>query len=105
MCPFCKTMRTSSKLAVVAVSSALALIGCDGVVSGGSKYGGPPPNYNPPAMTDGSDGTTAPSSTASSPRLNPTSSSDRVIAPATKYGGPPSTVAVPTAPAPTPTKP
>lgn len=102
VCPFCKTARTTSKLAVVAFSSVALLAGCD-VVTGGAKYGGPPPNFNPQppsAMTDASpvepasaDASPAPSSSAaanpttsaSSPRLNP-APSERVTAPATKYG-------------------
>ncbi|MBX3233155.1 MAG: hypothetical protein KIT84_20400 [Labilithrix sp.] len=103
-CPFCKTTRATAIVAAIA-GSALLIAGCE-TFSPASKYGGPPPGYDPPrADVDAAAAvveptataeppaapTATPSTTASSPRLSdtPNPDNDRVVAPVAKYGGPP----------------
>jgi hypothetical protein len=113
VCPFCKDKRTTSRLAAIAISSAIVLGGCDGFTAG-AKYGGPPPpqpkpsetssvEVAPPAAqptatatatqtatataTQTATNTATAAPTVSSPRLQDTGG--RLIAPAAKYGGPP----------------
>lgn len=99
-CPFCKTVRNVTTMAVVA-ASAFAIAGCE-AISPASKYGGPPAGYERPVdssslKVDAPDAAPATPSTpsatpsATSPRLGdaPTEPSGHTFAPSTKYGGPP----------------